>query len=438
MFGFFQSVEKQMRSNARNWLELADKIYHYRRDELAAADLADLQKKTGDLRAHLRERAGGGLLKLDIEALEPVLRRAGGKFYPRSGWQEWVEFLVVAAIVILACRQYFFQPFKIPTNSMWPTYNGMFPEVHATPADEPAAAGRLIRKVAFGASARRIDAPADGEVLIPMIIGIERSQVFGQPAKGRHWLILPQEQVKYSIFVNKHPLHVRVPKDFDFAWAIKDTFAPEEVSFDTAVAKWRKEDRFVWGVLTLDDGQNIRLPFLRTGKTVKKGGRVLSFDIITGDQLFVDRMSYHFVRPKVGSGFVFRTDNIKGLTARGHAPSYYIKRLAGGPGDTLEIRPPALYRNGAPITGAQAFDDNAARHGRYRGYVNGQRDGSNPALLLYSEIPYKVTSAGFIALGDNSNNSLDSRMWGEVPKKDVVGRPLWVFYPFTSHWGPAK
>jgi signal peptidase I len=427
MFGLFTSVEKQMRSNARNWLDLSDKVYHYRRDELTATDLADLQKKAGALRAHLRERAEGGRLKLDIEALEPVLRRVGGKFYPRSGWQEWIEFLVVAAIVILACRQYFFQPFKIPTNSMWPTYNGMVPEVHATPADEPAAARRLLRKAAFGASAYRIDAPADGEVLIP----IQSNGVpLWRPAKGRHWLVLPQAQKAYDLVVGDQIVTVGVPDDFDFGWMLKDTFAPGQTDYSAALRNWLHDKKYSDRMVTTADGRTVPLRFIHTGKTVKKGERVLSFDIITGDQLFVDRMSYHFVRPKVGSGFVFRTDNIAGLMAGGSKPSYYIKRLAGEPGDTLEIRPPVLYRNGAPVTGAQAFDDNAARHGRYRGYVN--------TGLLGQGSPYTISENGYIALGDNSNNSLDSRMWGEVPKKDVVGRPLWVFYPFTSHWGPAK
>ncbi|OAM90861.1 signal peptidase I [Termitidicoccus mucosus] len=427
MFGLFQSVEKQMRSNARNWLELSDKIYHYRRDELTDTDLSDLQKKAGALRMHLQERAEGGRLKFDIEALEPVLRRVGGKFYPRSGWQEWIEFLVVAAIVILACRQYFFQPFKIPTNSMWPTYNGMVPEVHATPADEPAAASRLIRKAAFGASAYRIDAPADGEVLIP----IQSNGVpLWRPTKGRHWLVLPQAQKAYDLVVGDQIVTVSVPEDFDFGWMLKDTFAPGQTDYSAALRNWLNDRKYSDRMVTTADGRTVPLRFIHTGKTVKKGERVLSFDIVTGDQLFVDRMSYHFVRPKVGSGFVFRTDNIEGLMAGGSKPSYYIKRLAGEPGDTLEIRPPVLYRNGGPITGAQAFDDNAARHGRYRGYIN--------TGLLGQGSPYTVSENGYIALGDNSNNSLDSRMWGEVPKKDVVGRPLWVFYPFTSHWGSAK
>jgi signal peptidase I len=49
-----------------------------------------------------------------------------------------------------------------------------------------------------------------------------------------------------------------------------------------------------------------------------------------------------------------------------------------------------------------------------------------------------VPPHAFFALGDNSFNSADGRYWGFVPAADVVGRPLFVYYPFTRRWGPAR
>ena len=49
-----------------------------------------------------------------------------------------------------------------------------------------------------------------------------------------------------------------------------------------------------------------------------------------------------------------------------------------------------------------------------------------------------VPESSYLALGDNSMNSFDGRFWGFVPAKDVVGRPLFIYYPFTRRWGPAK
>ena len=169
-------------------------------------------------------------------------------------------------------------------------------------------------------------------------------------------------------------------------------------------------------------------------RQAERGKAFLSFDILTGDLLFVDRISYHFVDPKVGDGFVFRTGAISELPAQlppGTPPDqYYIKRLVGKPGDKLEIRDFTLYRNGAPITGAAAFDHNAKRENNYPGY----RAIGRLAPTRTVEVPRD----GFFALGDNSASSLDGRFWGFVPNKDVVGRPLLVYFPLTSHWGPSR
>jgi len=332
-------------------------------------------------------------------------------------------------------RQFFFQPFQIPTNSMWPSYNGMVPEVHATPADEPGAASRALRYFALGASTFRINSPVDGEILIP-----RDWQHMRTPAKGRTWLVFPQPQYAYELYVagtkGVTKISINVPRDFDFGLVLRDTFAPQSASSEEAISLLKSKNGSVELTGTDDWGRSARIQFIRTGKHVRAGERMLSFDIMSGDRLFVDRLSYHFTRPSVGEGFVFHTTNIPGATDgnMNHIDSYYIKRLAGVPGDTLQIRPPVLLRNGEPITGAQAFADNAARAGKYHGYVNDVRG----RYLTSPEKTYNVSNDGYIALGDNSHNSQDSRYWGEVPKKDVVGRPLWVFYPFNSHWGPAR
>jgi signal peptidase I len=146
--------------------------------------------------------------------------------------------------------------------------------------------------------------------------------------------------------------------------------------------------------------------------------------------LFVDRMSYHFVRPSVGDGFVFNTKNIAVDPDKPHMEQYYIKRLVGLPGDTLEIKNFTLYRNGRPIEGAAAFAKNARRDGDYVGYRNLRGLAVGQTMT--------VPPDGFLALGDNSANSADGRYWGFVPAKDAVGRPLFIYFPFTRRWGPAR
>lgn len=406
-----------MRENAANWIELAEKVYHYRRDVLPAAQVAELQGQIGALRVQLRERAGAEKLKLAIERLEEVLRRTGGAIYPKTALVENVEFFLVAAIVILGIRTYFVQPFKIPTNSMWPTYNGMTAEVWKNPGDTPGPVARVARFFAFGAQRREMIAPDTGPVEIPVQRGSGR--IYYESKPGRKWLILPTSVREYTFHVNGAPVRLRVPEDFDFDLAF------QEATGATPLRLAQLAEAAGEGMTMI---RNVALDL-----HAERGKPFLAFDIITGDQLFVDRVSYHFVRPQVGQGFVFRTDHIPSMRdprTGGPLEQYYIKRLVGLPGDKLEIRPPVLYRHGEPITGAGAFAANNHREGKYRGYFNYGLLGAGDVLT--------VPPASYFALGDNSGNSQDGRFWGFVPAKDAIGRPLFVYYPFTRHWGPAK
>ena len=167
-------------------------------------------------------------------------------------------------------------------------------------------------------------------------------------------------------------------------------------------------------------------------KEAVAGQPIVRFDLMTGDQLFVDRVSYHFFRPQVGQGFVFKTGNIAAIGQ----DQYYIKRLVGVPGDVLEVKSPVLYRNNKPITGARSFDLNAKRVAPYTGYTAGET--LYGARYLYTGQTLTIPEGSFFAMGDNSSNSSDGRVWGYVPAPDVVGRPLFIYYPFTRRWGPAR
>src|SRR6266487_2693816 len=149
----------------------------------------------------------------------------------------------------------------------------------------------------------------------------------------------------------------------------------------------------------------------------------------TGDQVFVDKCSYNFVKPHRGDVFVFRTKHIFGIREDPQAGSpFYIKRLAGLPGDTLRIDPPLLYINGKIAQGF-GFARVMSTKPPYRGYALG-RD-----YLAQPKSSFTVPEHKYFALGDNSYNSYDSRYWGPVPDENLVGRGLFVYWPFDEHWG---
>jgi len=158
----------------------------------------------------------------------------------------------------------------------------------------------------------------------------------------------------------------------------------------------------------------------------------------TGDQVFVDKFSYNFVKPHRSDVFVFRTNHIFGIREDPQTGSpFYIKRLAGLPGDELRIDPPFLYVNDKIAEGF-GFGRVMAAKPPYRGYALG-RD-----YLAEPNRSFVVPGNGYFALGDNSYNSYDSRYWGPVPEENLVGRGLFVYWPFnpwfglsgrSGHWG---
>ncbi len=430
----------KMRNAAANWLELAAKVRAYRRDRLTAVELAELDQREAELRACLRESDDAGKLRLAIEALEETLRRNGGAIYPKTSLAENVDFFIVAAIVILGLRTYFVQPFKIPTNSMWPTYYGMTPENFPPGTAAPGWGARIWRFVAFGAQRREVIAPKSGQVSLQYVLDGDHLttplMVAYSLKASRKWLIFPTQVREYTFTVDGEPAAVQVPDDFDgFEAVVLKTFFGTEKAFFQQVAAAQRAAPLETSLFKPSadlDGYR-RVVTIPLGRTVRAGDPLVRFDVMTGDQLFVDRLTYHFLRPKVGQGFVFRTGNIPDIGK----DDYFIKRLVGGPGDVMEIRAPVLYRNGAPITGAQAFDLNANRVDPYTGYTSGT-DILGGRNLRAPGDKLTVPPMSYFAMGDNSSNSSDGRVWGFVPAADVVGRPLFIYYPFTRRWGPAR
>jgi signal peptidase I len=113
---------------------------------------------------------------------------------------------------------------------------------------------------------------------------------------------------------------------------------------------------------------------------------------------------------------------------------HYIKRLAGLPGDTLRIDQPKLF-----INGQQAKDYGFARVQSQKNGYTGYRNFPGTTIYLSDpESTVTVPPGNYFALGDNSADSLDSRYWGFVPKMNVVGKGLFVYWPFSSHWGLVR
>ncbi len=426
---------KRLRKQAKELLHAATKVYHYRRDVIATERLGALEEAVEALRKQLKagRKADRKAMESAMDGLDKLLRELGGKLYPKTFWSDNLEVLLVAAIIVIGIRTFFFQPFIIPTNSMFPTYSGMNAIVYTEATGEPGLPARVFNKLTKGASHYKAEAPTGGTVAIPFFsqarnspdmrlrtMGLVRFSI----VDGRKWFgLLPAQKREYTFLVDERPVSVRVPLDFSLDEVVRETFFPEAASLMEVIVEQHE---------TRETDVLRENPVLATGEQVEAGQPVVEFDITLGDALFVDRFTYHFRKPKVGEPFVFRTRNIPGIEGGpgNFVDKYYIKRIAGKGGETLSIRDGALFADGELREEAAAFVRNARKEGDYDGYINRN--------LLAEGRQMNVPEGTYVALGDNSDNSLDSRYWGFVPERSVIGKAIFIYYPFTRRWGPAE
>lgn len=385
----------------------AEKLLRYRRDVMAETTIVDLEGQIGTLRRSLKER-NETKAKEDSDRLHELYM----KHLPAAkdaAWRDNIEVILVAIVVAVGVRSYFLQPFKIPTGSMQPTLNG------------------IIGHRAF--IAKEEDVP------------IDQKNGYEKRADGWYWKSFPTDGSKPNILRQVAEYFILGRNYINVVSAEDDTIqqiVPEKLGI--SLGSFRLEVPFFSLSRIVCQRQNFLVyappDTLRTDFKVSPGARYKKGDVIargavdTGDQVFVDKFSYNFVSPRRGDVFVFRTDNIAAIPGDPETGehSFYIKRLAGLPGDALRIDPPLLYANGKVVEGFGFARVMSARP-PYRGYGPGHAYLSDPSKT------FEVPQHSYFAMGDNSYNSFDSRYWGPVPEPNLVGRGLFVYWPFTWHWG---
>lgn len=427
-----------LRKQANHLLEMSSKVDSLRQDILPADDLAEQRKHHATLKALLKAKPfNEDAVTAAAQSLHETMLRTGGKVYPVSFGTDWTEMFILAAIVAGGIRAFFITPMKIPTNSMWPTYHGMTAEVRSPNDPTPSITERVWGKLTQWSTTIAPITDASGEVCIPIqrtLTGYEPTAGNAVPDNGiLGTRILRGIDRVYTLYVANSQQYVQVPDEFAIRSVYLKTFFKEEAKLPLSeAARWERamQNAEVRGKIVTVQGQTC----VRTETTVKAGGHLLNFDILTGDMLFVDKVRYNFVKPSGGQTFVFSTRNIPELNRNGE--QYFIKRLVGEPGDTLQVLGGKLLRKGSPTPVGSPIELNnqPATDLNYFGYL----PRITPSDAMPLDRPHTVSERAYFSMGDNSSNSYDSRGWGEVPEKDVVGPPLFILYPFTARWGAAR
>jgi signal peptidase I len=134
-----------------------------------------------------------------------------------------------------------------------------------------------------------------------------------------------------------------------------------------------------------------------------------------GDMVLVNRFIYHLHPPRRGDIIVFHPPG-HGDTpvpgAKTEASVNYIKRVIGLPGETIQIKNGTVLICSAPHVGCHALHESYVATHHYANFA-----------------PHTVPPGDYFVLGDNRGNSDDSRIWGPLPRRNIIGEAFLIYWP---------
>ncbi len=405
MWPFTPSYLKQ----AKLLLKGVTRFLDYKRDILAPAKVEEISALRAELVAAMKARD-----EAKIDALHDSINKACQRALPNlksSDIADNIEVLFVAIVVALGIRAFIAQPFQIPTGSMQPTLNGY----NAKHTEEDTTPNFLQRLWERKNGTTYINVVSDHDGFLP-------DEDF---VTEHRWLLLfTYSQIHFR---DGYTISVSAPK--------------RQLEFDLGLRTYVAAPVHI---TTGPDGKELRTPddqreaTLRgEGKHVSKGQLLARGVLHSGDHILVNKFAYHFRAPARGEVWVFTTKHIHGIEDRNNydkeqGSQHYIKRLVGVPLDHLEIHPPELWVNGKAAEEFGMKRVASLKDPYIDGYVR---------IGVSSDSPHPLNEVTlgkdeYFSMGDNSTNSLDSRYWGPVPQRNVVGPALLCYWPLGSHWGP--
>jgi signal peptidase I len=157
-----------------------------------------------------------------------------------------------------------------------------------------------------------------------------------------------------------------------------------------------------------------------------------------GDFILVNKFSYGIRLPVVNKKIIDTSSPDRGnvmVFRFPHDPSInFIKRVVGLPGDKIEYREKRLYINGEPIETESLGEFQSDSQKKYVGNRFMETLDSNSHEIIVdpnkrtTETSYAVPQGHYFVMGDNRDHSNDSRYWGFVPEKNIIGRAFFIWF----------
>ena len=168
--------------------------------------------------------------------------------------------------------------------------------------------------------------------------------------------------------------------------------------------------------------------------------------LLIGDHVFVNRVQFAPKSSWVGPLVPYRDVHFRDIVVFLHpdpeyAGTYVVKRIIGVPGDHIHLRNGVVYRNGERLEEPYVLHDRDNAADTYRNefpaVAPSEIDGLSPNWMvdLQSNIQggdLVVPPGRYFAMGDHRGVSLDSRYWGFIPRENIIGRPMFIYWSFET------
>jgi signal peptidase I len=166
--------------------------------------------------------------------------------------------------------------------------------------------------------------------------------------------------------------------------------------------------------------------------------------LLIGDHLMVDKVSYAPALARLLPYMAVQRDHIIVFRYPLDPSTYFVKRVVGIPGDRIHLKDKVVYRNGVALeepyvvhksSRLEEYRDNFPDLATMPGYSEWTKSTDEesrhfPDFVQGGEIV--VPPGHYFAMGDNRDFSSDSRYWGFVPRENIVGNPLIIYWSFET------
>ncbi len=166
--------------------------------------------------------------------------------------------------------------------------------------------------------------------------------------------------------------------------------------------------------------------------------------LLIGDHVFVNRVQFAPPTPWMGPVLPYRNikrGDIVVFLSPAEPGLYVVKRIMGIPGDRIHLRDGVVYRNGEKLNEPYVMHKGPLFYDPYRDNfpaippseaynVSPEWQSQLRSHIVGDDIV--VPENSYFGMGDNRDVSLDSRYWGFIPRENVIGRPMFIYWSFNT------